>query len=79
MVDGWCVAVGVCRSVCGAVMNISTMTEPEPIDRRPSTIDQPPGMLLAETHCMKAKNIDDVVVYKEALVAEDEVSAILER
>jgi hypothetical protein len=28
---------------------------------------------------MKAKNIDDVVVYKEALVAEDAVSAILER
>jgi four helix bundle protein len=29
--------------------------------------------------CMKAKNIDDVVVYREALAAEDEVSAILER
>jgi four helix bundle protein len=28
---------------------------------------------------MKAKNLDDVVVYKEALVAEDEVSAFLER
>lgn len=28
---------------------------------------------------MKAKNIDDVVVYKEAVAAEDEVSAILER
>ena len=28
---------------------------------------------------MKAKNIDDVVVYKEALEAEDAVSAILER
>jgi four helix bundle protein len=28
---------------------------------------------------MKAKNIDDVVVYKEALEAEDAVSAILDR
>ena len=28
---------------------------------------------------MKAKNLDDVVVYKEALAAEDEVSAFLER
>ena len=28
---------------------------------------------------MKAKNIDDVVVYREALDADDEVSAILER
>jgi four helix bundle protein len=28
---------------------------------------------------MKAKNINDVVVYKEALEAEDEISAILER
>ncbi len=28
---------------------------------------------------MKAKNIDEVVVYREAFEAEDEVSAILER
>lgn len=28
---------------------------------------------------MKAKNIEDVVVYNEALAAEDEVSAILQR
>ena len=28
---------------------------------------------------MKAKNIDEVVVYREALEAEDEVSAILDR
>ncbi len=28
---------------------------------------------------MKAKNVDDVVVYREALEAEDEVSALLER
>jgi hypothetical protein len=37
------------------------------------------GMRFALAACMKAKNLDDVVVYKEALVAEDEVSAILER
>jgi four helix bundle protein len=29
--------------------------------------------------CMKAKNIDEVLVYREALEADDEVSAILER
>jgi four helix bundle protein len=34
---------------------------------------------LPEATVMKAKNIDDVVVYKEALEAEDAVSAILER
>ena len=37
------------------------------------------GMRFATAACMKAKNLDDVVVYHEALAAEDEVSAILER
>lgn len=36
-------------------------------------------MRLAISGRMRAKNIDDVVVYKEAVAAEDEVSAILER
>lgn len=37
------------------------------------------GIRVAATRRMKAKNIEDVVVYKEAVVAEDEVSTILER
>jgi len=37
------------------------------------------GMPFALAACVKAKNLDDVVVSKEALDAEDEVSAILER
>ena len=38
-----------------------------------------PRHAVALAACVKAKNLDDVVVYKEALAAEDEVSAILER
>lgn len=37
------------------------------------------GTRFALPACMKAKNLDDVVVYKEALAAEDAVSAVLER
>jgi four helix bundle protein len=37
------------------------------------------GMLCASAAGMKAKNIDEVVVYKESLEAEDAVSAILDR
>ena len=36
-------------------------------------------MRVADARRMKAKNIEDVVVYKEAVIAEDEVSTILER
>jgi four helix bundle protein len=51
-------------------------------DSRPLTQNHRPwtnGTRFARAACMKAKNLDDVVVYKEALVAEDEVSAFLER
>ena len=37
------------------------------------------GTTRALAYRMKAKTLEDVVVYKESLAAEDEVSAILER
>ena len=52
---------------------------PSPIDPRPSTIAHSNGIRLAVVNFMKAKNLEDVVVYNEALAAEDAVSALLQR
>jgi four helix bundle protein len=49
------------------------------VDGRWSMVVDNVGMRIAGASGMKAKNIEDVVVYQEALAAEDEVSAILER
>jgi hypothetical protein len=50
---------------------------PPPQDQSPSTNTS--GTQLAGQGRMKAKNIEEVVVYNEAVAAGDEVSAILER
>jgi four helix bundle protein len=77
LVEGWSVRS---KSMwCDGSRSDQRPDTPWTIDPRPWPIDQPIGMPLAPSSGVKAKNIDDVVVYKEALAAEDEVSAILDR